>query len=110
VRCSGRSYYDLIGHDAHAEAPSPNRAGRAAYPFQPSDDGGLWIASYPSLYEVVWAQEEPPETWGRGVLSATASRSGRRLRLRFVGPVAGEPVQGYPTAHGVSRTDRHAPR
>jgi 2-oxoglutarate dehydrogenase E1 component len=61
VLCSGKVYYDIVGHEL-AREPGAREIAIARleqlYPF-PSDAARELIASCPQLDEVVWAQEEP---------------------------------------------------
>ena len=59
VLCSGKLYFDVVGHDARATARTVAVARlEQLYPF-PSDAVAALLGSYPRLREVVWAQEEP---------------------------------------------------
>ncbi|HVF78835.1 MAG TPA: multifunctional oxoglutarate decarboxylase/oxoglutarate dehydrogenase thiamine pyrophosphate-binding subunit/dihydrolipoyllysine-residue succinyltransferase subunit, partial [Solirubrobacteraceae bacterium] len=59
VLCTGKIYYDLVGHPRRAEVEGV-AVGRVEllYPFPQAQILEL-IESYPKLREVVWAQEEP---------------------------------------------------
>ncbi|MDQ6805479.1 MAG: multifunctional oxoglutarate decarboxylase/oxoglutarate dehydrogenase thiamine pyrophosphate-binding subunit/dihydrolipoyllysine-residue succinyltransferase subunit, partial [Actinomycetota bacterium] len=59
VLCSGKVYYDLIGHAAREDNPAV-AVGRIEllYPFPQGEILSL-LASYPKLEELVWVQEEP---------------------------------------------------
>src|SRR5207244_7485971 len=59
VMCSGKVYYDIAGHERRPNARSVAVARlEQLYPF-PVDAYARLVRSYPSLQEVVWAQEEP---------------------------------------------------
>src|SRR5579884_664598 len=59
VLCSGKIYYDIVGHEAHAHgAPVAVARVEQLYPF-PTEAAAALVASFPVLEEVVWAQEEP---------------------------------------------------
>jgi 2-oxoglutarate dehydrogenase E1 component len=59
VLCSGKVYYDLQGHVRRSEAATTAVARvELLYPF-PGDGLTELVGRYPSLREVVWAQEEP---------------------------------------------------
>ena len=103
VLCSGKLYYDIIGHEGHE--PS-GRAGVARleqlYPF-PVDAVQTLLRRYPRLREVVWAQEEPQNMgpWRsirhrlEETVRATPARS-----VHYVGRTwKASPSEGYPTAH-----------
>ncbi len=101
VLCSGKVYYDLVGHELRAAADWIG-VGRIEqlYPF-PTESAERLVARYPHLEEVVWAQEEPQNM---GAWRATRHRLEealpRGVELRYVGrPWRASPSEGYPTAH-----------
>ncbi|MGZ8740731.1 MAG: thiamine pyrophosphate-dependent enzyme, partial [Gaiellaceae bacterium] len=102
VFCSGKVYYDIAGHEARAEATQVAVARlEQLYPF-PVDAYAELIARYPSLREVVWAQEEPQNmgAWRtiRHRLEAALKEAG--VPLTYAGrPWRASPSEGYPTAH-----------
>src|SRR5581483_9523671 len=82
VLCSGKVYYDIAGHPDRAPAESVAIARlEQLYPF-PVQAARDLIASYPSLDEVVWVQEEPQNmgAW-------------RTIRHRLEEAAAGKPVR-----------------
>jgi 2-oxoglutarate dehydrogenase E1 component len=103
VLCSGKLYYDIVGHDLH------ETAGRVAvarleqlYPF-PVEAVETLLARYPRLREVVWAQEEPQNMgpWRsiRHRLEQTV-RTSTAETVHYVGRTwKASPSEGYPTAH-----------
>ena len=59
VLCSGKVYYDIIGHELRASMPGVAVARiEQLYPF-PLEQASELIAAYPELQQIVWAQEEP---------------------------------------------------
>jgi 2-oxoglutarate dehydrogenase E1 component len=100
VLCSGKVYYDILGHEAHAGASAVAVARiEQLYPF-PTDSVAALVASYPSLTEVVWAQEEPQNMgpW-RSIRHRLEEASGA-APLRYIGRTwRASPSEGYPTAH-----------
>jgi 2-oxoglutarate dehydrogenase E1 component len=100
VLCSGKIYYDVVGHEARAQAESVAVARiEQLYPF-PTEQTRERVASYPSLDEVVWVQEEPQNMgpW-RSIRHRLEEATGRHP-VRFVGrPWRASPSEGYPTAH-----------
>ena len=60
VLCSGKVYYDIVGHEARRRRDGHVAVARIEqlYPF-PLDAVSALIASYPEVREIVWAQEEP---------------------------------------------------
>jgi 2-oxoglutarate dehydrogenase complex dehydrogenase (E1) component-like enzyme len=105
VLCSGKVYYDIVGHEAYAEAAETVAVARIEqlYPF-PTQAVAALVGSYPWLEEVVWAQEEPQNMgpWRSIRHRLEEAASGRRLR--FVGrPWRASPSEGYPTAHLIAQ-------
>jgi 2-oxoglutarate dehydrogenase E1 component len=101
VLCSGKVYYDLVGHELREQAPWV-AVGRLEqlYPFPVAAAAAL-VRSYPQLEELVWAQEEPQNmgAW-RAIRHRLEETLPQGLRLRFVGrPWRASPSEGYPTAH-----------
>jgi 2-oxoglutarate dehydrogenase E1 component len=101
VLCSGKVYYDLVGHELREQAPWV-AVGRLEqlYPFPVAAAAEL-VRSYPQLEELVWAQEEPQNmgAW-RAIRHRLEETLPQGLRLRFVGrPWRASPSEGYPTAH-----------
>ena len=103
VLCSGKVYYDIVGHELRAARRQAVAVGRLEqlYPF-PVDAGGRARAlAIPQLEEVVWAQEEPQNmgAW-RAIRHRLEEALPEGVRLRYVGrPWRASPSEGYPTAH-----------
>jgi 2-oxoglutarate dehydrogenase E1 component len=104
VLCSGKIYYDIVGHDDRPHAPHTAVARlEQLYPF-PADAAAALVASYPALAAVVWAQEEPQNMgpW-RSIRHRLddAARAGAQLgNVTYIGrPWRASPSEGYPTAH-----------
>ena len=104
VLCTGKIYYDIVGHDAREAAQSVAVARiEFLYPF-PLEQVAALVTSYPDLREVVWAQEEPQNmgAWRsiRHRLEEAAGRSARVERVAYVGrPWRASPSEGYPALH-----------
>src|SRR3954451_17382080 len=100
VLCAGKIYYDLAGHAAKAGASAVAVARiEQLYPF-PTEQARALVASYPSLDEVVWAQEEPQNMGPWRSIRHRLEEATGDVRLRFVGrPWRASPSEGYPTAH-----------
>jgi 2-oxoglutarate dehydrogenase E1 component len=102
VLCSGKVYYDIVGHEARGNAPHIAIARlEQLYPF-PVDAYAAVVRGYPNLREVIWAQEEPQNmgAWRtlRHRLEEPLRQSGKPLT--FAGrPWRASPSEGYPTAH-----------
>ena len=103
VLCSGKVYYDIVGHELRAAASSVSVARvEQLYPF-PSEAVADVLRGYPRLREVVWAQEEPQNMgpWRsiRHRLEETV-RLTPASRVQYVGRAwKASPSEGYPTAH-----------
>ena len=104
VLCSGKVYYDIVGHEAR-----PGATGTAVarieqlYPF-PLDAVSALIASYPGVREIVWAQEEPQNmgAWRslRHRLEEAAALAPDAERVKYVGRTwRASTSEGYPTLH-----------
>jgi 2-oxoglutarate dehydrogenase E1 component len=100
VLCSGKIYYDVVGHEARAQAESVAVARiEELYPF-PTEETRELVASYPSLDEVVWVQEEPQNMGPWRSIRHRLEEATGDLPVRFVGrPWRASPSEGYPTAH-----------
>jgi 2-oxoglutarate dehydrogenase E1 component len=101
VLCSGKIYYDLVGHEERANAPEVAVARlEQLYPF-PVEAAAELCASYPHLAELVWAQEEPQNmgAW-RTIRHRLESAVPEGVPVSFVGrPWRASTAEGYPTAH-----------
>jgi 2-oxoglutarate dehydrogenase E1 component len=102
VFCSGKVYYDIVGHEERANARHVAVARvEQLYPF-PVEAYAAVVGSYPNLREVIWAQEEPQNM---GAWRTIRHRLEEPLReqgipLTFVGRSwRASPSEGYPTAH-----------
>jgi 2-oxoglutarate dehydrogenase E1 component len=104
VLCSGKIYYDIVGHEAHAETKDVAVARvELLYPF-PLAEVAEVVSSYPDLREIVWAQEEPQNmgAWRplRHRLEEAAVKAPNAGRVQFVGRAwRASPSEGYPTHH-----------
>jgi len=101
ILCSGKIYYDIVGHEAHDEATGTAVARlELLYPF-PVAEAKAVIRGYPRLRELVWAQEEPQNmgSW-RSIRHRLEEALPQGVTLRFAGrPWRASPSEGYPTAH-----------
>ncbi len=99
VLCSGKLYYDILAAEGESDDVAVARL-EQLYPF-PLDEVEALVRSYPSLQELVWAQEEPQNM---GAWRSTRHRLEQILPegvpLRYVGrPWRASTSEGYPTAH-----------
>jgi 2-oxoglutarate dehydrogenase E1 component len=102
VLCTGKIYYDLVGHAERAAATNI-AVGRVEllYPF-PEQELRALIASYPNLTEIIWTQEEPRNMGARAYMSQRLRQiiAGTKLEFGYVGrPERASPGEGYPAAH-----------
>jgi 2-oxoglutarate dehydrogenase E1 component len=104
ILCSGKIYYDIVGHEARAAASSVAVARlEQLYPF-PVDAVATLLERYAHLDELVWAQEEPQNmgAWRsiRHRLEEAARTTAELERVLYVGrPWRASTSEGYPTAH-----------
>jgi 2-oxoglutarate dehydrogenase E1 component len=101
VLCSGKVYYDIVGHEARKEAEGVAIARlEQLYPFPVASYDEL-LSRYPNITELVWAQEEPQNmgAW-RAIRHRLEEGLPAEVELRYVGrPWRASPSEGYPTAH-----------
>jgi multifunctional 2-oxoglutarate metabolism enzyme len=101
VLCSGKVYYDLVGHAGRAEQPRIAVARmELLYPFPQAELLEL-VASYPKLKEVVWVQEEPRNKGARAFMSPRLLQVlPEHLQFGYIGrPERAASGEGYPIAH-----------
>jgi 2-oxoglutarate dehydrogenase E1 component len=100
VLCSGKLFYDIAGHEVRESAAEVAVARlEQLYPF-PVEAAGDLIASYPSLEEVIWVQEEPQNMGGWRSIRHRLEDVAGSIPVRYVGrPWRASPSEGYPTAH-----------
>jgi 2-oxoglutarate dehydrogenase E1 component len=101
VLCSGKVYYDVTGHEARAATADAVAIARIEqlYPF-PTEAARSLVASYPSLDEIVWAQEEPQNMGPWRSIRHRLEEAAAGVPLRYVGrPWRAAPSEGYPTSH-----------
>jgi len=98
VFCSGKLYYDIVGHEQRAAAGNVAIARlEQLYPF-PVDAYAEVVSAYPNLEEIVWAQEEPQNMGAWRTIRHRLEAPG--VPLTYTGrPWRASPSEGYPTAH-----------
>jgi 2-oxoglutarate dehydrogenase E1 component len=108
VFCSGKVYYDIVGHEAAAAATGIAVARiEQLYPF-PVEAARELIPTYAALEEIVWAQEEPQNMGAWRTIRHRLEEAAAGIPVRFVGrPWRASTAEGYPTAH-VLEQDRIA--
>ncbi|MBM2823364.1 MAG: sucA [Thermoleophilia bacterium] len=104
VLCSGKVYYDIVGHDLRGLSTTIAVARiEQLYPF-PLEAVASLVASYPELREIVWAQEEPQNmgAWRslRHRLEEAAGHAAHAVTVQYVGRTwRASPSEGYPGLH-----------
>ncbi|HVR13484.1 MAG TPA: 2-oxoglutarate dehydrogenase E1 component [Gaiellaceae bacterium] len=100
VLTSGKLYYDIVGSEFRGQTQNVAVARiEQLYPF-PVDPAAKLVASYPSLREVVWAQEEPQNMGAWRAIRHRLEEAVAGHPLRYVGrPWRASPSEGYPTSH-----------
>jgi 2-oxoglutarate dehydrogenase E1 component len=103
--CSGKVYVDLVASEARSEARNVALARvEELYPFPEGDINDL-VASFPSLREVVWVQEEPRNmgAWGY-MLRRLGHTFPKEIEVRYEGrPNRASPAEGSPERHKVEQ-------
>ena len=101
VLCSGKVYYDIVGHPACGPSDGVAIARlEQLYPFPVGAYDEL-LTRYPNVQEVVWTQEEPQNmgAW-RAIRHRLEEGLPAEVGLRYCGrPWRASPSEGYPTAH-----------
>jgi 2-oxoglutarate dehydrogenase E1 component len=100
VLTSGKLYYDIAGDERRSQASNVAIARfEQLYPF-PVGPAAALVASYPSVREVVWAQEEPQNMGAWRAIRHRLEEAVAGRPLRYVGrPWRASPSEGYPTSH-----------
>ncbi len=106
ILCTGKIYYDLVGHADRAGAEQIAIARvELLYPFPQSELLALF-ARYPNLREVAWVQEEPRNMGARAFMGPRLQQiMAPELRYGYVGrPERASPGEGYPAAHAAEQS------
>jgi len=101
VPCSGKVYYDIVGHEERASADQIAVARvEMLYPF-PEKEVRELLESYPSLERVIWVQEEPLNMGARAFMRRRmASILPEHLHYFYVGrQLRASTGEGYAAAH-----------
>jgi multifunctional 2-oxoglutarate metabolism enzyme len=101
VLCTGKIYYDLVGHPER-----PTHTGLAVarvellYPF-PEGQLLTLMSRYPNLREVLWVQEEPRNMGARAHMFPRLMQiMPPEMHFGYIGrPERASPGEGYPAAH-----------
>jgi len=106
VLCTGKIYYDLVGHSQRAgnESLAVGRV-ELLYPF-PEGQVLAMIQSYPNLREVVWVQEEPRNMGARAHMFPRLMQiMPEEMHFGYIGrPERASPGEGYPAAHAAEQS------
>ena len=103
--CSGKVYYDIVGHPAYADTHGIAVARLdQLYPF-PVPAYAELLRGYPALEEVVWVQEEPQNMGPfRSIRHRLEESLPDGVKLGYAGrPWRASPSEAYPTAHVVEQ-------
>ena len=105
VLCSGKIFYDVVGHELRGLASTVAVARlELLYPF-PEDAVARLVASYPELREIVWVQEEPQNMGAWRSIRHRLEEAAEHAphvggHVGYVGrPWRASPSEGYPTLH-----------
>ncbi len=101
VLCTGKIYYDLVGHPERA-AHTGLAVARVEllYPFPEGQILEL-MGRYPNLHEVLWVQEEPRNMGARAHMFPRLMQiMPEEMHFGYIGrPERASPGEGYPAAH-----------
>jgi 2-oxoglutarate dehydrogenase E1 component len=101
VLCSGKIYYDIVGHEERSNARHIAVARvEQLYPF-PEHELSELMETYPNLERVVWVQEEPRNMGPRGFMRRRmAGILPQQLSYDYIGrQLRAAPGEGYTAAH-----------
>jgi 2-oxoglutarate decarboxylase len=101
VLCTGKIYYDLVGHPERPSHPGLAVARvELLYPFPEKQILAL-MARYPNLTEVLWVQEEPRNMGARAHMFPRLMQiMPTEMHFGYIGrPERASPGEGYPAAH-----------
>ncbi len=101
ILCTGKVYYDLVGHPERASHPALAVARvELLYPFPEGQILEL-MRRYPKLKEILWVQEEPRNVGARAHMFPRLMQiMPQEIRFGFIGrPERASPGEGYPAAH-----------
>jgi multifunctional 2-oxoglutarate metabolism enzyme len=101
VLCTGKIYYDLVGHPERASHTGLAVARvELLYPFPERQILAL-MGRYPKLNEVLWVQEEPRNMGARAHMFPRLMQiMPHEMHFGYIGrPERASPGEGYPAAH-----------
>ncbi len=106
VLCTGKIYYDLVGHPERASHTGLAVARiELLYPF-PEGQLLTLMARYPNLREMLWVQEEPRNMGARAHMFPRLMQiMPPEIHFGYVGrPERASPGEGYPAAHAAEQS------
>jgi len=105
ILCSGKIYYDLVGHPAYANVKSTAILRIEQLSPLPHAEINRVIGSYKKIKKRVWVQEEPKNMGARAyVRRRLLERKTDSLDIGYVGrPYRASPSEGYPGAHAAEQ-------
>jgi 2-oxoglutarate dehydrogenase E1 component len=101
IFCSGKVYYDLVGHPMRPDAEGVAIARvELLYPF-PERQIREVVETYPNTHEIAWVQEEPRNMGARAFMFPRLNQMfGGDPFVGYIGrPERASPGEGYPAAH-----------
>ena len=105
VLCTGKIYYDLVGHPERASHTGLAVARvELLYPF-PEGQLLQLMGRYPNLREVLWVQEEPRNMGARAHMFPRLMQiMPSEIHFGYIGrPERASPGEGYPAAHATEQ-------
>ncbi|HXD54817.1 MAG TPA: multifunctional oxoglutarate decarboxylase/oxoglutarate dehydrogenase thiamine pyrophosphate-binding subunit/dihydrolipoyllysine-residue succinyltransferase subunit [Solirubrobacteraceae bacterium] len=105
VLCTGKIYYDLVGHPERASHTGLAVARvELLYPF-PEGQLLQLMSRYPNLREVLWVQEEPRNMGARAHMFPRLMQiMPSEIHFGYIGrPERASPGEGYPAAHATEQ-------
>ncbi|HEY1833066.1 MAG TPA: multifunctional oxoglutarate decarboxylase/oxoglutarate dehydrogenase thiamine pyrophosphate-binding subunit/dihydrolipoyllysine-residue succinyltransferase subunit [Solirubrobacteraceae bacterium] len=106
VLCTGKIYYDLVGHPERATHHGLAVARvELLYPFPEGQILEL-MGRYPNLHEVLWVQEEPRNMGARAHMFPRLMQiMPAEMHFGYIGrPERASPGEGYPAAHAIEQS------
>jgi len=103
--CSGKIYYDLIGHELYKSVQKTAIVRIELLQPLPHGELNRLIGTYPNLKKVIWVQEEPKNMGARAhVRRRLLERKTDSMDIGYIGrPYRASPSEGYPGAHIVEQ-------
>ena len=101
ILCSGKIYYDLIGHELYKSVKKTAIARIELLQPLPHGELNRLIGTYTNLKKLIWVQEEPKNMGARAhVRRRLLERKTDSMDIGYIGrPYRASPSEGYPGAH-----------